>query len=53
MNLSLLQVVAITDYVFGKDNITEHYLQERAQIYILYPEESVLSQWDRLSNDLK
>ena len=47
MNLSLLQVVAITDYLFLEDNITEHYLQERAQVYIRYPEESVPSQWDQ------
>ena len=47
MNLSLLQVVAITDHVFLEDKITGHYLQERAQVYIRYPEEFVISQWDQ------
>jgi len=47
MNLSLLQVVAITDHVFLEDKITGHYLQERAQVYIRYNEESVPSQWDQ------
>ena len=47
MNLSLLQVVAITDHVFLEDKITGHYLQERAQVYIQYPPESVSSQWDQ------
>ena len=37
MNLSLLQVVAITDHVFLEDKITGYYLQERAQVYIRYP----------------
>ena len=43
MNLSLLQVVAITDYVFLEDKITGHYFQEMAQVYIRYPEESIQS----------
>ena len=43
MNLPSLQVVAITDYLFLKDKIARHYLQERAQAYILYPKESVQS----------
>ena len=47
MSLPSLQVVAITDYVFLEDNITEHYLQERAQVYIRYPEKSVPFQWDK------
>ena len=47
MNLSLLQVVAITDHVFLEDKITGHYLQEIVQLYIQYPEESVPSQWDQ------
>ena len=47
MNLPSLQVVAITDNLFQKDKISGHYLQERAQVYIRYPEESVQSQWDQ------
>ena len=43
MNLSLLQVVAITDYLFLEDKITAHYFQEMAQVYIRYPEEFVPS----------
>ena len=47
MHLSLLQVVAITDYVFLEDKITVHYFQDMAQVYIRYPEESVPSQGDQ------
>ena len=47
MNLPSLQVVAITDYLFLEDKITGHYLQERVQVYIRYPEEFVPSQWDQ------
>ena len=47
MNLPSLQVVAITDYLFIEDNIIGHYLQERAQVYIRYPEEFVPSQLDQ------
>ena len=47
MNLPSLQVVAITDYLFLEDNITGHYLQEIAQLYIQYPKESVPSKWDQ------
>ena len=47
MNLPSLQVVAIADYLFMEENITGHYLQERAPVYIRYPEESVPSHWDQ------
>ena len=37
MNLSLLQVVAITDYVFLEDKNTGHYFQEKeAGVYPIF-----------------